>query len=139
MFGSEDFLMDDFYGKLPEGKPLRNSVLSRVAEEFEDLLFWCFIIFSNYSVLFNVLDIFSLFHFITPNRLAKKFWVNNKTLPAWECGKMGVKNNSKLRAGIIILSKGQMGKIRKQPRRSTKKTRIPSLRNPFREQTPLLP
>ena len=52
---------------------------------------------------------------------------------------MGVKNNSKLRAGIIILSKGQMGKIRKQPRRSTKKTRIPSLRNPFREQTPLLP
>lgn len=32
-----------------------------------------------------------------------------------------------------------MPKIRKQPRRSTKKLRIPSLKNPFREHCLLLP
>lgn len=32
-----------------------------------------------------------------------------------------------------------MPKIRKQPRRSTKKLRIPSLKNPFRDSAPLLP
>ena len=39
LFGDGELNMDGFYEKLPEGRAVRNSVLSRVAEEFEDLLF----------------------------------------------------------------------------------------------------
>ena len=37
LFG-EEFVMDEFYSKLPEGRGMKDSVLSRVAEEVEDLL-----------------------------------------------------------------------------------------------------
>ena len=32
LFGEEEFAMDKFYSKLPEGRGMKDSVLSRVAE-----------------------------------------------------------------------------------------------------------